>query len=271
MTTGKTTPDPVESNGERLWTKVLRTVLALPYAKVDRSRFLRVQLSPHCTEQQVIDAIEGRPAQAAILPQIIDTLADACIRSHVFKASGASFAAGLPGGFAIAATIPADLVQLQWNALIMAQKLAYLYGWPDLLENGEVDEQTELELTLLFGTMTGVAAAEKGLADIARRFAGQVFRRLPRQALTKTIYYPIAKQVAKWIGISLTKRGFAGGLAKAVPVIGGVVSAGVTAAAMRPMGKRLKNHLRELRYARPDEEERSPGHGTGPLRIHPAP
>ena len=49
----------------------------------------------------------------------------------------------------------------------MAQKLAYLYGWPDLLENGEVDEQTELELTLLFGTMAGVAAAEKGLAEIA--------------------------------------------------------------------------------------------------------
>ena len=115
------------------------------------------------------------------------------------------------------ATIPADLIQLQWNALMMAQKLAYLYGWPDLLENGNVDEQTELELTLLFGTMTGVAAAERGLAEIARPFAGQVFRRLPRQALTKTVYYPIAKQVAKWIGISLTKRGFAGGLRKSHP------------------------------------------------------
>ena len=29
MTTGKTTPDPVESNGERLWTKVLRTVFGI--------------------------------------------------------------------------------------------------------------------------------------------------------------------------------------------------------------------------------------------------
>ena len=145
-------------------------------------------------------------------------------------------------------------MQLNWHALVLPQKLAYLYGWRDLLEEGEVDEQTELELTLLFGAMMGAAAAERGLAELTKRFSEQVIRRLPRQALTKTAYYPIAKQVGKWIGISVTKRGFAGGVAKVVPVVGGFVSAGVTAATMRPMGKRLKNHLRELRYARPGEE-----------------
>ena len=39
-----------------------------------------------------------------------------------------------------------------------------------------------------------------------------------------------------------------------VRTAGGLVSAGVTAATMRPMGKRLKNHLRKLRYARPGEQ-----------------
>ena len=187
---------PGESNEERVWTKILRTILALPYTKVDRKPFLRAQLRPYCTEQQIEEAIDSRPAQAGIQPAVIDLLADSCIRSHVLRASGTSFAAGLPGGFAMAATIPADLVQLHWNALLLAQKLAYLYGWPDLLENGEVDEQTELELTLLFGTMTGVAAADRGLAELAKRFSEQVIRRLPRQALTKTAYYPIAKKVA---------------------------------------------------------------------------
>ena len=246
---------PGESNEERVWTKILRTVLALPYTKVDRKPFLRAQLRPYCTEEQIEEAIDSRPAQAGIQPAVIDLLADSCIRSHVLRASGTSFAAGLPGGFAMAATIPADLVQLHWNALLLAQKLAYLYGWPDLLENGEVDEQTELELTLLFGTMTGVAAADRGLAELAKRFSEQVIRRLPRQALTKTAYYPIAKKVAQWIGVSLTKRGFAGGLAKAVPILGGAISAGVTAVTLRPMGRRLKNHLRELRYAHPDDME----------------
>ena len=245
---------PEESKGEKVWARVLRASLALPGAKVDRRAFLRSQLSPYCNEQQVGEAIGGRPALAGVPNVLIDTLADSCIRSHVLKASGISFAAGLPGGLAMAATIPADLVQLNWHALVLAQKLAYLYGWRDLFEEGEVDEQTELELTLLCGVMMGAAAAERGLAELAKRFAEQVGRRLPRQALTKTMYYPIAKQVGKWIGVSVTKRGFAGGVAKVVPVIGGLVSAGVTAATMRPMGKRLKNHLRKLRYARPGEE-----------------
>ena len=245
---------PEESKGEKMWARVIRASLALPGAKVDRRAFLRSQLSPHCNEQQVGKAIGGRPSLADIPREVIDRLADSCIRSHVIKASGTSFAAGLPGGLAMGATIPADLVQLHWHAFVLAQKLAYLYGWRDLLEEGEVDEQTELELTLLFGAMMGAAAAERGLAELAKRFSEQVVRRLPRQALTKTAYYPIAKQVGKWIGVSVTKRGFAGGAAKVVPVIGGFLAAGVTAATMLPMGKRLKNHLRDLRYARPDEE-----------------
>ena len=50
---------------------------------------------------------------------------------------------------------PADMVQFYWHALVMAQKLAYLYGWPDLLEKGEVDDQTEIYLTLLVGGNVG--------------------------------------------------------------------------------------------------------------------
>ena len=150
------------------------------------------------------------------------------------------------------ATIPADALQLQWHATIMAQKLAYLYGWPDLLEDGGVDEQTEIEMTLLLGAMMGASAANRGLAELTKRLSEQVIRRLPRQALTKTTYYPIAKRVSKWIGVGVTKRGFAGGTAKFLPVLGGFVAAGVTAATLRLMGKRLKNHLRELRYAHPE-------------------
>ena len=248
-----TTETPEKSTGEKMWDRVLGASLALPGAKVDRRAFLRSQLSPHCTEQQVGEAICSRPAGAGIPPEVVDRLADSCIRFQVLKASGTSFVAGLPGGLAMAAAIPADLVQLHWHALVLAQKLAYLYGWRDLLEEGEADEQTKLELTLLFGAMMGAAAAERGLAELAKRYSEQVVRRLPRQALTKTAYFPIAKQVGKWIGVSVTKRGFAGGVAKIVPVISGFVSAGVTVATMLPMGKRLKNHLRELRYARPDE------------------
>ena len=246
---------PAKSKGEKVWERILMASMALPGAKVDRASYLDSQLSSYCNNQQVVQAILDRPAEAGLSPELIDKLADDCIRRHVLLASGTSFAAGVPGGFAMAGTIPADMAQFYWHALVLAQKLAYLYGWPDLLEEGKVDEQTEFQLTLLIGAMLGAAVASETLAELAKRFVEQTVRRLPQQALTKTWYYPIVKQVGKWIGISVTKRGFAGGVAKVVPVIGGIFSAGVTVVTMRPMAHRLKNHLRTLSYALPAEDE----------------
>lgn len=228
--------------------------LALPSAKVDRANFLRSQLHNHCDEATVLRAIEDRPANAGISPDLIDELANSVIKSHVIKASGISFAAGLPGGWAMAGTIPADTAQFFWHATTLAQKLAYLYGWPDMLKDGEVDEETKLQLTLLVGAMLGAAQANKVIAEAARRIAEEVVRRVPRMALTKTAWYPIIKQVAKWIGISITKTTFARGASKVVPIVGGAISAGVTAATMRPMAKRLKKHLRGLALAKPARE-----------------
>ena len=68
---------------------------------------------------------------------MIDGLADACIWGHYSKAAAVSFLAGIPGGLTLPATIPADLGQYYWHVVQLAQKLAYLYGWPDLLEKGE--------------------------------------------------------------------------------------------------------------------------------------
>ena len=249
---------PARAGGERVWQRILRTLMALPGVKVDRASFLTSRLRNYCNEEQVRTAVQFRPATAGIPPEVIDSLADSCIRSHVLKASSTSFVAGLPGGLVMAWAIPADIAQFQRHALILAQKLAYLYGWPDLLEQGEIDEDTELFLTLLIGAMMGAEAANRVLMEVAEHFAGQVARQLPRRALTKTLWYPIVKQVGRWIGVSVSKRGFAGTLAKVVPVVGGVASAGVTAAMMRPMAKRLKNHLRTLRYALPDDDEKLP-------------
>ena len=235
--------------------RIIRAAMALPGARIDRTEFLRVQLRVHCSEGQVRNAIESGPAQAGVSLELLDQIADSVIRSHVVKASGISFATGLPGGWFMAATIPTDLAQFFWHAIVLAQKLAYLYGWPDLLEDGELDEETELRIVLLIGVMFGAAEANRLLAEIARRFAGEATRRIPRYALTKTSYYPVIKMVLKWVGIKVTKQSFARGLSKVIPVLGGVLSAGVTALTLRPMAKHLKNHLRSLRYAHPELDE----------------
>ena len=129
---------------------------------------------------------------------------------------------------------------------MVAQKLGYLYGWPDLLDDkGQITEGTRNVLTLFVGIMFGAQAATKLVTEIAKRVSMQAAKRLPQQALTKTMYYPVIKQVAKWIGFKMTKDTFGRGVGKAIPILGGVLSGAITAFSFKPMAEKLHKHLRE--------------------------
>ena len=244
-----------EHRMERVWGRIMSAALSLPGAKVDRTQFLRTQLRSYCNEDEVQLAVEQGPARASIPLEVVDGLADACIWGHYSKAAAVSFAVGIPGGLALPATIPADLVQYYWHVVQLAQKLAYLYGWPDLLENGEVDERTEQHITILIGAMMGAVAAGKALTEVTERFAQQVATRLPQYALTHFPVYNLSRVVARWIGVKMTKGVFARGISKMIPVAGGLVSASITGITMRAGARRLKNHLRGLQFNYPVQED----------------
>ena len=137
--------------------------------------------------------------------------------------------------------------------LRVAQRLAYLDSGPDLFEQKEeLDEATKNVLILFVGVMLGTRMANKGGAQGAGIIAKNVAKKLPRRALTKGVIYPIVKKVAGYIGINMTKRIFANGVAKVVPVIGAVLSGGVTLGTFLPMAKRLQKHLADLELAKPE-------------------
>jgi len=50
----------------------------------------------------------------------------------------------------------------------------------------------------------------------------------------------------KIFGVTLTRRGLAKGMGKAIPILGGVISGGLTYATMKPMGERLQKELSKL-------------------------
>jgi hypothetical protein len=234
----------------RMWRALLKASLSIPGARVDRAAFLRAQLAPYCSEEMVEQAVKERPAVAGVPRETVDRLSHSCIRWHVAGVSAVSFVTGLPGGWWITGTIPADLAQFYWHAIVLSQKLAYLYGWPDLLdEERGLDDETILRVTLFVGVMMGAHAANRSLAELAERIAMEVAKRLPRQALTQYGLYNVAKQIAKWIGIQITKNSFSRALSRVIPVLGGFISAGVSAGFMISMARRLKDHLRTLRYA----------------------
>jgi hypothetical protein len=157
----------------------------------------------------------------------------------------------VPGGWAVTATIPADITQYFAHVVRIAQKLAYLYSWPDLFDGEEPDDATMGILTIFIGVMFGASAANVGLAKVAEQLSKQAFKKLPQMALTKGAIYPIVKTVAGYLGVRMTKQVFAGGVAKILPVLGGVASGALTLATFLPMSMRLKKHLSSLELTRP--------------------
>lgn len=230
------------------WNNVLKCALRIPGARVNRNDYLRKELSKYCNDSIVCEIVNNGYRNISLDSKILIRIADSTIAFHTGMAASISFATGLPGGWWMAATIPADLSQFYFHVIVVAQKLAYLYGWPAFDDEEPSDEFLAI-LTLFIGVMSGTQAAVSAVGRLAEAFAGQVVKRLPQKALTKYGIYNIAKQIAKWLGVSLTKTSFAKGVSKLIPVLGGMISGVLTTASFLPMSKRLKNYLSELPIA----------------------
>ncbi|MED4402090.1 bacteriochlorophyll 4-vinyl reductase [Metabacillus fastidiosus] len=242
-----------ESNNLEL---IVSNALKIPGVKVNRKEFLIKMFGNDINSDKVAILIEKGPLVAGIDCDKINRMARSLIEKRTLQSSGASFAAGLPGGLAMAATIPADTIQFFGVALRLAQELAYMFGYKDLWEDNELDmEQVRGELILFLGVMFGVGGSASALKMLSSKIADQALKKIPQKALTKTFYYPIIKKIASLIGIKLTKDSFAKGISKVIPVIGGAISGGLTYTSMKKMGNRLRITMYEtLDYTKQDFE-----------------
>jgi len=231
-----------------VWGRVVRASMSIPGAKINRDSYLRKELSKHVSDDVVKKAVQTTPAKAGVPANIINKISKSSISFHKAGVTATSFATGVPGGWWIAGTLPADMTQFFWHISVILQKLAYLHGWPELFdEDGEPTDETIMIVTIFVGVMFGASAASKALGELSEKVATQVMVRLPKEALTKWGIYNLAKKVAAWIGIKLTKESFAKAISKAIPVISGFISGGITWISFSTMSNRLQKHLEQLR------------------------
>ncbi len=224
-------------------TEVITTAIKMPGIKVNRDTFLKEQFKD-VSKEKMEKIIDVGPVKAGAGRRILKKMANNLINTRTAVSTTASFAAGLPGGLAMVAAIPADVIQFYAVALRLAQELSYLYGEPDLWEGNAPDsEKVTNQLILYCGVMLGASGASQTVRVLSSQLAKQALKKIPQKALTKTFYYPIIKSIAKAFGAKMTKELFAKGVSKAIPIIGGVVSGGITLITIRPMGIRLANTL----------------------------
>ena len=230
--------------------KLLKETAKLPLVNINREEFLRNELKKYCDDETIKTAIENNPAYAKISKKTIDKIADGCINFETLKVSSISFVSGIPGGFALAAAIPADIVNYYAHVIRIIQMLAYLYGWQSLIEvEGQMDSETSQLLTLFTGVMFGVQGATKVVTKLSSSMAQRIGKTLTTKALTKGTIYPIVKKIATILGVRMTKEVFAKGVSKIIPILGGLVSGGITFLSFMPMSFKFKEYLAGLDLA----------------------
>ena len=238
-----------QSEPEQRALEFLAKVVRVPGVRVNREELLRKELRKlRMGDDAIARAIDSSPLLAGVSLTEIDRLAEEAISYETNKSAAISFVAGIPGGFAMLGTIPADLMQYYAHALRIMQKLAYLYGWGDLLPDGrDADDDTLGVLAVFFGVMLGVGGAAQSLTAFARVAAKTAYRNhATKRALMSITWYPVVKHSLRLIGINITKSTAAKGFSKIVPVIGGFVSSGLTFMALQSQSALLKEHLREI-------------------------
>ena len=241
-------------NGEIDIEDIIIKGLRIPGIKIKREEFLRKELFKRYPQEVIDIAIAESPMKAKIPVKEIDKIADEVIKFERNCVSGISAALGVPGGWAMVATIPADIAQYYGYLLRATQKLLYLYGFPEIdteEEGNKFDDGTMNTLIICFGVMYGTAGANNALKAMAKALGVGVEKQLLKKALTKGTIFPIVKSVAKWFGVKMTKEVFAGFFKKAIPVVGGVLGGGITYLSFKPCCDKLKKSLQDTILSNP--------------------
>ena len=179
---------------------------------------------------------------------MLDEIAASSIGFETRKSTALSFAAGLPGGFAMLGSVPADITQFYIHAFRVMQKIAYVYGWQSFLKDmNDIDDETLAKLAAFLGVMMGIGGASSSVTSFAAQVARPAIqKKITNAALTKTVWYGPMKSTLRMVGVNVTKQSFAKGVTKVVPVAGGVISGGLTFVTLDSQSKRLMKHLREI-------------------------
>ena len=248
--------DRQEEEAQRYAIAFLKKVMRLKGVAIERDHFLRSEFRKRgVSEERVELAISTSPASAGMDSGLVDSIAMDVIDFETKKSTVLSFSAGLPGGLAMLGTIPADVTQYYVHAFRIMQKLAYLYGWQSFIDDcDEMDDETLAAFALLLAVMVGVSGANSALTAFSKTVQSNIAKKVASKALTQTSYYPIIKKVLAGIG----KSSFGDAVSKVVPVVGGLVSGGLTFVSLKGGSRRLAGELRSLpQAAGPATAERS--------------
>lgn len=236
---------------------VITASLKLPGVKIDRADFLQKSFAKVCKQETINNAIANTPAKAGIKLDTVNKIADDVIEYERNCVTSVSTGLGVvPGGVGVAiGTSVADITQYYGFMIRVAQKLMYLYGFPQVdfeKDDQPVDDGTMNVLLLCLGAMNGIKEAVSAIKGLANGLAKGVGKTIMKTALTKGTIYPIIKKVWNFMGGHMTKELLKSGVSKGILVVGGVISGGVTFFSFQKCCFNFKEAVNDTMLSNPD-------------------
>lgn len=260
----------------------IEKISELPGAKVNRKEFLNKILKKYCQNSDDLKLLNTKRPSALLNKDVLDHIAKNCIRNTLRNATLISAATGLPGTIAgITVGITADTAQYLYFTYKLAQQLCYIYGYEDFWDenqNSLEDNQNVLEYytRILLGCAVnkGVGAGTNVLKQTSSKIlqtqaniinaaqkagksakgAGKIaVKKVAKEGAASKIAVKVLEKSRKVVsgpykaimGETLSREGFAKVAGKAVPILGAIVSGGITFASLKHSSKKLLTQLQE--------------------------
>ena len=247
----------INKDGHFDFKDVLIMSLKIPGVKVNRDDFLRKSFAKVCKDETIENAIKETPAKAGIKLDTVNKIADNVIEYERNLVTSVSTGLGVvPGGAGIAiSSSVADITQYYGFMIRVAQKLLYLYGFPQMdfaNDDQPVDDGTMNVLLLCLGAMNGIREAACAIRGLAKGLANGISKSIMNKALTKGTIYPIIKKVWTFMGGKMTKNLLKDGVTKGFFIVGGVLSGGVTFFSFQKCCNNFKDAVYDTMLSNPD-------------------
>lgn len=236
------------NDNNQMYEVLIQTITAtsqLPFIKVNREEFLRTEFSGH---EQIEKIIKEGP-QSVFSSQDLRKKAQRIIDDVTNKSSVASFVAGIPSNPITAfASGGADIAQYFGFALNLSQQIAYLFGEDNLFDGSDnnLSDEEKIRIIAYLGIMFGASGSTALIANISKTAGKNLGKKVAQQALTKTAWYPLVKKIGGILGYKITKQTVGKTVTKVVPLLGGVISGGITYLTFKPMGNKLADTFEDL-------------------------
>ena len=207
---------------------------------VDRNNFLREAFPQVYQGYSYGDELPS-PRAAGVSQADLKKKASSIIKHHTLLCSSVSGGLGIPGGLAAPATLVADIAQYYGQLVLVAQKIGYLYGLPNL---DNLDDEGEYKLLLgLINIMLG-QGVNRAVLNVIKNYEKEIGKFVIKKCGKDKVFEKVVRFfVTKVAGEVMGKRGVSRVLGKVIPFVGGAASFTITWFSFKPACNRLLGYF----------------------------